>query len=536
MPQKYITVNGVMQRNPAYVAPGKASVPASPALAIVSSLDDVMAASEVQSAATGVAVPMAESTAAAVEMLQDDELLRQYKSRTALEGGVILEELGRKFEQFEVPLGMVNKLLMLPDFKLDFLIDDSGSMSNPTDVDAADANEPMKTVIRALLKREPRAGEKMTRLQEAEDRLHTMIGFLAYIPVAYMQLRFLNDRRILVLDRSGKTPEEFEADAHKKIREHFNSLRLGSTPVLRALQTGFEQPGRWSHYFFNDGTPDEGGPAIVKQIIERKNPENHCLTLISCTNNDADTAWMKAVDQAEGTKYVAEIDDYADEKEEVSRKQGAAFPFSRGLWLLNHLAASFNPFDLDALDENLPLTRTTLSNILGRQLSPKEYHYYFEKNPNAALYVGEYVRFLNEPLFARQIIPSAVQAQRELTAGYVETMRPERPLPDISRSLDPITAIAQAIFSETYASRSDGLATTTSAATAGGGGGGGGGAGGPSVGVYTPTAPTARSFAAAASGYRAAGMTMFPIAPPPLASSSAGLPAAPPPLAAPPRR
>lgn len=447
--QKYITVNGVMKKNPKYVSDEiQKPTTTSDTLAVVSSPDDIIIASDIQAQNTGVVVPMASSTSDTFEMMQDAEMLEKYKSRVPLDGGDLLDKIGHKFARYETPLGMINKLMMLTAYKLDFLVDDSGSMSAPTDVDAIDATEPVKSVIREKLGREPRPGEKMTRIQEAEDRLHIMVGILAYLPVEYMQVRFLNDRTPSILQRTGETPEEFEVHAHKEIRRRFAALKLGSTPVRDPLQIGFNYPGKWSHYLFNDGVPNEGGPAIAQQIISRKKPEDHALTLISCTDEDDETLWMKEVDGK--ASYVAEVDDYGDESVEVKGKQGEAFPFTRGLWILCQLVASINPFDLDALDENLPLTCATLSNILGRQLNPNEYQYYFERNPNAVLYVKEYSRFLGEELFARQIISTSEQERREKSAGYHNGERPKGPLANISSKLAPITEKAYQAFMEKY--------------------------------------------------------------------------------------
>ncbi|RUR05285.1 hypothetical protein [Legionella sp. km772] len=452
---KYITINGVMKKKPNYVPPGGTEIPhATPVnasnapLAVVSSMADIDHVQET----LGPPLPLSASTANTIEMLQDDYMLQKYKSRTPLDGGELLDQVGERFAKYEVPLGMLNKLMMLSEYKLDFLIDDSGSMSAPTDVDALDATEPVKTLISNRLGRPPRPGEKMTRIQEAEDRLHVMMSFLAYMPIEHIQLRFLNKHvngaKPFILIRDGKTPEEFEEYAHQEIRNQFASLRLAGTPVEKPLLDGFAQEGKWAHYLFNDGEPNEGGARIAKLIANRPHPENHPLTLISCTNEDNETKWMKEVDAQ--AKYVAEVDDFSDEKFEVERKQGSALPYTRGLWLLCQLVAAINPFDLDALDENLPLTKFTLDNILGRKLSPTEYQYYFEKNPNAALYVNEYSRFLNEELLAREIISSTVQDAREKNAGYISGERPEKPLANINSQLAPITAVAQRAFSAQY--------------------------------------------------------------------------------------
>lgn len=455
---KYITVNGVMKKNPNYVSPTAtpaASVAApvsisNAPLAIVSSLDDVMEASAIQEKNNGFSVPMAVSTSETVEMLQEEDILKQYKSNLPVEGAAVLEKIGELFAKYETPLGMINKLMMLTNYKLDFIIDDSGSMRSATDVAALEATDPVKTVIRNRLGREPGPGDKMTRFEEAENRLHIMMDILAYIPVEHMQVRFLNHGKTLILDRTGKTPEAFQASVHAEIHDEFEkALRLSvlvgkGTPVKEKLKAGFDAPGKWGHFLFNDGEPNETGPVIAQQIIARKNPENHALTLISCTNNDRDTEWMKAVDSA--ASWVAEVDDFDDEKQEVLEKQGSAFPYTRGLWILNQLVASINPFDLDALDENLPLTKYTMDNIGGRQLTPDEYQYYFEKNPSAALYVYEYSRFLTEEVFANQIISKQEQNQREQRAGYRDGQRPHAPLANIASQLNAHTQPAQTNF------------------------------------------------------------------------------------------
>ncbi|WP_454783357.1 hypothetical protein [Legionella sp. WA2022007384] len=451
MPQpKYITVNGVMKKNPKYASEVN-TIPTAQkplnAIAVVSSPDEIFEASEIQLQSAKMVVPMEATTSKTIEMLQKEETLQKYQSPTPLDGGEIIDKIGEKFTQYATPFGLINQLIALTKYKLDFLIDDSGSMSNLTDVDALEASEPVKSAIRKSLGRAPYIGEKMTRLQEAEDRLHIMISILAYIPFEHIQIRFLNSRTPLILERKGKTPGQFEEYAHKVIRERFASLDLGTTPVADPLQAGFDYSGSWSHYLFNDGEPDEGGEAIAQQIIKRKNPEDHPLTLISCTNRDEDTEWMKWVDGK--AKFVAEVDDHKDELREVQRKQGEGFPYTRGIWILCQLVAAITP-DLDALDENLPLTNYSLSKILGRQLNPYEYQYYFERNPNAALYVNEYSRFLEEEGFASQIISKTEQERREQWAGYVKGERPNIPLANISSQLTPISAKAHQIFLEKY--------------------------------------------------------------------------------------
>ena len=100
------------------------------------------------------------------------------------------------------------------------------------------------------------------------------------------------------------------------------------------------------------------------------------------------------------------MDDYADEKKEVISKQGASFPYSKGMWLICQLVAAINPHDLDALDEHLPLSKFTLDNILGRKTSSQEYQYYFQHCPASAQYQQWYPRLLTEETFTKAILSS----------------------------------------------------------------------------------------------------------------------------------
>jgi hypothetical protein len=469
---KYITVNGVMKKNPKYVAENtRSAVSASTSdttnlpLAVVSSPSDIEIAQQIQEHFNKYSVPMASSTESSMDLLQDQEMLQKFQYSTPPSNDSILDKLGEIFSKYDTPFGLINKLLMLTEYKLDFIIDDSGSMiNNYTDVDALEASEPTRTAIKNRLGRIPSPGEKMNRIEEAEDRLHILIDILAYIPIDHIQIRFLNSPTVLVLDRRNKTPEQYQAYAHQAIRTQFSMLNFKGTPVSNALKIGFDYPGKWSHYLFNDGEPNEGGKAIAYQIKNRNNPQLHPLTLISCTNNDKDTEWMKHVDA--DASFVAEVDDYYDERDEVVKNQGAGFPYSRGVWFLCNLTAAINPFDLDCLDEDLPFTKFALENILGRKLNPNEYQYYFERNPNSVLYVAEYSRFLTEECFSRHIISEAEQNRREGTAGYINGERPRgRPLANITPQIAEITYGAMQQFAAQYSADVNNVTTQMSSVT-----------------------------------------------------------------------
>ena len=113
-PKKYIKINGVMKMNPAYkewknkqvegagVMPVAAAFPANPnALPVVSNMGDHMQMNE----DLGIDVPLAASTDATIEMMQEPEI--------SLEAGMqpdeMVDELGAILGKYEVPMGLMNK-------------------------------------------------------------------------------------------------------------------------------------------------------------------------------------------------------------------------------------------------------------------------------------------------------------------------------------------------------------------------------------------------------------------------------------------
>jgi hypothetical protein len=67
-----------------------------------------------------------------------------------------------------------------------------------------------------------------------------------------------------------------------------------------------------------------------------------------------------------------------DEAAEISKDQGVALPFTYGFYLVCCLVAAMNPDDLDAMDESVPFTKTTLDNLLGIESNEASYKHYFD--------------------------------------------------------------------------------------------------------------------------------------------------------------
>jgi hypothetical protein len=135
--RKYIFINGVMKLNPEFSGGGavpndaSAAASASPAvsepLQVISSLADVAQATDAQSDATGVPMQLADSTVQAIQNTQSDEYVGQFNVSPS-NADSVLDGLIEAFIQYEVPIGMINKLQALAAYRLNFIIDDSGSM------------------------------------------------------------------------------------------------------------------------------------------------------------------------------------------------------------------------------------------------------------------------------------------------------------------------------------------------------------------------------------------------------------------------
>jgi hypothetical protein len=276
----------------------------------------------------------------------------------------MVDELGSIMNKYEVPMGLMNKLMMLSEFQsLEFIIDDSGSMSLVSDT------------VNPITKR------SNTRWEEAQQRLKEMIEILAYVPFTQVDIVFLNRPDQVVLKRNARDPKSFLADAHLQIDRVFAKGPAGTTPVLEKLQTSFinGQGKDIARYFFGDGVPNGGLQAqkeITRILCARQNPEGNPVTFISCTNDDAAVEWMK--DTEEVAPYCSESDDFGDEAEEVLRDQGAGLPYSKGFHLICQLVAAMNPDDLDAMDESVPFTKATLDNLLGVVHNVESYKHYFD--------------------------------------------------------------------------------------------------------------------------------------------------------------
>ena len=213
----------------------------------------------------------------------------------------------------------------------------------------------------------------------------------------------MNRPNKIVLEHRDLTPTQFAEKAHRLLREACRSGPSGGTPTYEKLKASLDNArGNTMHYLFTDGVPNSGPEQVAQLILNRARPKQNPISLVSCTDVDAECEWMKEIE--EDAPYVSETDDYVAERKEVIHDQGPAFPYSKGLWLLCLLVGAINPYDLDALDDSKPLSKFTLDNIMGRTLTIEEYKVYWNAHPKHSEYSSYFNRLSTESTHTEQII------------------------------------------------------------------------------------------------------------------------------------
>lgn len=122
---KYVEADGILRPNPAYLNPAANGKPYPPnahhQLAVISSMADMTGFSSIQ---------LVPSALSAMQEMQSVEYQAYFENNDA----DLFQGLCDHLMQYEVPIGMLSKLLQLRHYRINIMIDDSGSMMSRTDV------------------------------------------------------------------------------------------------------------------------------------------------------------------------------------------------------------------------------------------------------------------------------------------------------------------------------------------------------------------------------------------------------------------
>ena len=378
MSSKYIVENGKVKLNPNFGSTDKQSTVANPqrALVVPTNIDEANAITDL----TG--QQLAASTLNTVVAVQDDRYVGQFHSGGQVDGGELLDQISRIFTEMEAPIGLAHKLIALQGYAINIKLDDSGSMGTL-------------------------CNNGYTRWTNLQQRLIQLMKLLQVVPTRDVTLSFLDRREVILIQRQGRTPEQFFAQAQQVINQAFASPPRGGTPIYaNVIQMLQSARGPTAHYLFTDGIPSDSRYTAEQEIkltqdalLSRGNPQQTPFTIGCCSDQPTDTLWIHEVEEEACRPgrpgFVAALQNFRAEQLEVLNDQGPEFPYSQAMWLLCNLTAAMNPNDLDALDQHAPLSKPTLDNILGHVTTPAEYESYFNQHPNANwLFAEDYNQFL----------------------------------------------------------------------------------------------------------------------------------------------
>lgn len=356
---------------------------------IISSIQDFEELSQQESAnGSNNQVALTRATTNAIDTFYQPGVIQRFTTNTNISeerseeiGNNILQKLTQVLKAQGISIGFLDKLLMLQDRQLNYILDDSGSMTAGTDVNYTQAHPEMRE---RLYGADPRYAY-MTRWNEIEDRLHFIVDILVYVPTKTIKFSFINRSDEIILtpeERKEKSPEECRQMLHTKLSDIFSQGPSGRTPLYSKLRQSMNQSGKHMHYVYTDGQPTDCSIEQFKQmVIARPTPENHAILFGSCSDKEADIAWMKGLDN--NARFVGEIDDFKSEAKEVSDAQGESLPFNRGTMRMCELVAPIDPRGLDALDENKILSAEDFSLFIGRRVdrTAPEYQDYTQAHP-----------------------------------------------------------------------------------------------------------------------------------------------------------
>mmetsp|Transcript_19121 Transcript_19121/g.47912 ORF Transcript_19121/g.47912 Transcript_19121/m.47912 type:complete len:284 (-) Transcript_19121:211-1062(-) len=219
-----------------------------------------------------------------------------------------LRRLQEVLDRFEITIAEANDLVILEDYEIVVIADDSGSMRNA-------AQPPHMRTMGAPIK---------TRWDEMKETLAGIVEIAACFNPAGIDIHFLNRAPLSKIQHPGDS----------RFQDTFASLPSGRTPLTETL-------GRVADYFdaerkillfiLTDGEPN-GGPhpfsnALRSLVLSRKVR----VQIMACTPEDDDIEWLNVLDCQ--LKEVDVTDDYYAERTQVLRA-GLATRFTRGDWCM----------------------------------------------------------------------------------------------------------------------------------------------------------------------------------------------------------
>ncbi|CAF1079523.1 unnamed protein product [Adineta ricciae] len=227
-------------------------------------------------------------------------------------------------DKYEIREQFSQKLPLLEHYKIIIVCDDSGSMKTPVE----HTNE--------------------TRWDELCKIVKTILEIAVIFDSNGVDIHFLN--RSPMLHVTDPT----------LIDEQFSIPPRGFTPLVPVLTRIFSSPeaqrGRDKKFLVfvaTDGTPtDNKGNVNIDQLEDVmtrvRNAETTHVMFLICTDDPACVEYLVGFDKRMANVDVT--DDFFTEREKVWKKNGPAYPFSRGEYIAKTLLGAIDP-EIDAIND-----------------------------------------------------------------------------------------------------------------------------------------------------------------------------------------
>lgn len=234
-------------------------------------------------------------------------------------------------EKYEIADQQEKDLMSLKPYDIHFIIDDSGSMSEP--LQSHSLNNHDKTI---------------TRWDELKHTSKMIIELASCIDEDGVDIHFLNRSFMNKQNETTKTCNNITS--FDEVSGLFNQIPTGKTPLFSTLNGVIERYYNDSNQLLiviaTDGAPTDGFEKFASLVKNRtsnkkaktkdkKTRRRHIrLSFIACSDNDEEIEYLNNFD----SKYegVDVTDDYDSERNEI-KDETKRLQFTKGMWLAKAL-------------------------------------------------------------------------------------------------------------------------------------------------------------------------------------------------------
>lgn len=231
----------------------------------------------------------------------------------------MMQKLQAVLDRFEITIAEANDLVILQDYDIAVIADDSGSMQRPAE-----------------------RGKPESRWAELKNTLEALVEISTAFYPEGVDVHFLNRSPLLKVKQA----------ADPQLQRTFSSEPRGSTPLTETLNRVVSQTVTDRGlllFILTDGEPNGGKGPFVQTLRDLVSARTLKVQIMACTSEDDEIEWLNVVDRE--LKQVDVTDDYYAERKEVLRA-GLAPRFTRGDWVLKAMLGPVS-HKFDKWDEGL---------------------------------------------------------------------------------------------------------------------------------------------------------------------------------------